>query len=81
MLQGGRIIRIEEKPGEPKSRFAVIGIYTYDGSVFVRIRAFKRSARGECEIADVNNAYLAEGTLTYSNVSSTRGRSGLSHLT
>jgi glucose-1-phosphate thymidylyltransferase len=66
VFDGNRIIGIEEKPKEPKSRYAVIGIYMYDGTVFDRIRKLKPSARGEFEITDVNNQYLEEGTLTYS---------------
>jgi glucose-1-phosphate thymidylyltransferase len=65
-FDGDRIVRIEEKPQQPKSRFAVIGIYMYDETVFDRIRKLKPSARGEFEITDVNNQYLEEGTLTYS---------------
>jgi glucose-1-phosphate thymidylyltransferase len=65
-FEGGRIVRIEEKPKEPKSRYAVIGIYMYDATVFDRIRKLKPSRRGEFEITDVNNLYLADGTLTYS---------------
>ncbi len=66
VFDGGRIVRIEEKPEEPKSRYAVIGIYMYDATVFDRIRRLKPSARGEFEITDVNNQFLADGTLTYS---------------
>ncbi len=66
VLEDDRIVRIEEKPREPKSRYAVIGIYFYDATVFDRIRKLKPSARGEFEITDVNNDYLAEGVLTYS---------------
>jgi glucose-1-phosphate thymidylyltransferase len=66
VFDGGRIVRIEEKPGEPKSRYAVIGIYMYDATVFDRIRKLKPSARGEFEITDVNNQFLADGTLTHS---------------
>ena len=65
-FEGQRIVRIEEKPKEPKSGFAVIGIYMYDATVFDRIRSLKPSARGELEITDVNNQFLADGTLTYS---------------
>jgi glucose-1-phosphate thymidylyltransferase len=65
-FEGKRIVRIEEKPKEPKSGFAVIGIYMYDATVFDRIRSLKPSARGELEITDVNNQFLADGTLTYS---------------
>jgi glucose-1-phosphate thymidylyltransferase len=66
VFDSDRIVRIEEKPQAPKSRFAVIGIYMYDETVFDRIRNLKPSGRGEFEITDVNNQYLEEGTLTYS---------------
>lgn len=66
VFEGERIIRIEEKPKEPKSRYAVIGIYMYDDTVFERVRKLKPSGRGELEITDVNNQYLADGILTYS---------------
>jgi len=66
VLEEGRIVRIEEKPKEPKSPYAVIGIYMYDATVFGRICKLTPSGRGEFEITDVNNQYLEEGTLTYS---------------
>ncbi len=66
VFDGDRIARIEEKPRHPGSRYAVIGIYMYDATVFDRIRRLKPSGRGELEITDVNNLYLEEGTLTYS---------------
>jgi len=66
VFESGRIVRIEEKPREPKSSFAVVGIYMYDATVFDRIRTLQPSGRGEFEITDVNNQYLADGTLTYS---------------
>jgi glucose-1-phosphate thymidylyltransferase len=62
----GRIVRIEEKPRNPKSSYAVTGVYFYDNTVFAKIRQLKPSARGELEITDINNMYLAEGTLTHS---------------
>ncbi len=65
VFQNGRIAAIEEKPKSPKSNFAVIGIYFYDGKVFDIIRTLKPSGRGELEITDVNNAYLKAGTLDY----------------
>jgi glucose-1-phosphate thymidylyltransferase len=62
----GRIIRIEEKPKRPRSSFAVTGIYMYDNSVFQKIKTLTPSDRGELEITDINNMFLAEGTLTHS---------------
>jgi len=66
VIENGRIVRIEEKPKNPKSPFAVIGIYFYDASVFDRIRELKPSGRGEYEITDINNSYIADGTLCHS---------------
>lgn len=65
VFRDGKIIAIEEKPKEPKSNFAVTGIYMYDSEVFDIIKTLKPSWRGELEITDVNNAYLKKGTLTY----------------
>ena len=66
VFEGDRIVRIEEKPSRPASRFAVTGVYFYDATVFEKANKLKPSSRGELEITDVNNAYLQEGTLTYS---------------
>ena len=60
-----RIVRIEEKPAQPKSGYAVTGIYMYDRRVFDFIRRIKPSHRGELEITDVNNHYIREGDLHY----------------
>jgi len=65
VIENGRIVRIEEKPKKPLSSYAVIGIYFYDGTVFDRIRGLKPSGRGEYEITDINNSYIAEGTLRH----------------
>ena len=64
-LRGNHVIGIEEKPGNPKSNYAVIGIYLYDKTVFEKIHRLKPSGRGELEITDVNNFYVEEGKLTY----------------
>jgi glucose-1-phosphate thymidylyltransferase len=65
-LKNGKVVHIVEKPSEPVSRLAVTGIYLYDSTVFGKCRTLKPSLRGELEITDVNNAYIAEGALTYS---------------
>jgi glucose-1-phosphate thymidylyltransferase len=65
LLEGDRVVRIEEKPANPKSSYAVTGIYFYDAAVFDIIKTLKPSRRGELEITDVNNAYIASGTLTW----------------
>jgi len=65
VFERDRIVRVEEKPKEPKSPFAVTGIYFYDQQVFDFIRTLKPSARGELEITDVNNAYIAQSQMTW----------------
>ncbi|MGD9110351.1 MAG: sugar phosphate nucleotidyltransferase [Phycisphaerales bacterium] len=64
-VAGSKVIGIEEKPKQPKSDYAVTGVYFYDGTVFDIIKTLKPSKRGEMEITDVNNAYIAEGQLGY----------------
>ena len=65
VFDGDRIVKIEEKPEHPKSRYAVTGIYLYDSAVFDIIQPLKPSARGELEITDVNNAYIERGQMTW----------------
>ena len=63
-MKGEQVARIVEKPKEPKSNWAVIGIYFFDGKVFEIVRTLKPSARNELEITDVNNAYIQRGEMT-----------------
>ncbi|MGD9629730.1 MAG: sugar phosphate nucleotidyltransferase [Pyrinomonadaceae bacterium] len=63
-----RVVAIEEKPADPKSDYAVIGIYFYDQTVFDVIRTLVPSGRGELEITDVNNHYIARGEMTWSEL-------------
>src|SRR5580765_5516368 len=63
-LDGDRVLRIEEKPKQPKSNYAVIGIYFYDPTVFEIIKTLVPSGRGELEITDVNNYYIERGEMT-----------------
>jgi glucose-1-phosphate thymidylyltransferase len=64
-IEGDRIVRVEEKPKNPKSNYAVIGIYFYDAQVFDIIKTLKPSHRGELEITDVNNRYIEQGLMTW----------------
>lgn len=61
--EGGKVISLEEKPETPKSNYAVTGLYFYDNRALSIAESITPSARGELEITDVNNAYLAEGKL------------------
>jgi len=65
VLEGKRVVKIEEKPKQPRSPYAVTGIYFYDAHVFSIIKTLKPSGRGELEITDVNNAYIETGQLTW----------------
>jgi glucose-1-phosphate thymidylyltransferase len=64
-IQGDRIVRIDEKPEKPASKYAVTGIYMYDSEVFEIIKTLKPSKRGELEITDVNNSYIDRGRMQY----------------
>ncbi len=64
-LDEKQVIEIEEKPTNPKSHFAVVGLYLYDQTVFEILDTIEPSARGELEITSVNNAYIEAGQLQY----------------
>ncbi|MDZ7859875.1 MAG: sugar phosphate nucleotidyltransferase [Candidatus Krumholzibacteriota bacterium] len=65
VIDGDKVLRIEEKPKKPKSKYAVTGIYMYDNSVFDIARSLKPSERGELEITDVNNIFIERGEMTW----------------
>jgi len=64
-IRGTQIVRIDEKPKVTASSYAVTGIYMYDGRVFDIVRTLEPSNRGELEITDVNNAYIAMNAMEY----------------
>ncbi len=64
ILEGTRIVKIEEKPAKPATNYAVLGIYMYDSTVFDVIKTLRPSGRGELEITDVNNAYIQSSSMT-----------------
>ncbi len=61
--ENGKVTSLEEKPENPKSKYAVPGLYFYDNSVVAKAKALKPSPRGELEITDLNKEYMEEGTL------------------
>ena len=65
-LNGDQVVRIDEKPRQPESDYAVVGVYFYDSVVFDVIRTIEPSARGEYEITSVNNVYIERGQLEHS---------------
>jgi len=79
VLKSGRIVRIEEKPKKPKSKYAVVGVYMYDETVFDLIRTLKPSKRGELEVTDLNNAYLKRGQLHHEILKGWWADAGESH--
>jgi glucose-1-phosphate thymidylyltransferase len=79
VFEKNKIVRIEEKPKNPKSKFAVIGIYMYDEHVFDLIRTLAPSKRGELEVTDLNNAYLKRGQLHHEILKGWWADAGESH--
>ncbi len=67
-LDGEKVSNIEEKPQNPKSELAVVGIYFYDSEVFEIIKTLVPSGRGELEITDVNNHYINRGAMTWNDL-------------
>jgi glucose-1-phosphate thymidylyltransferase len=68
VLDGNRVLKIEEKPKDPKSAYAVTGIYFFDNSVFDIAKSLKPSERGELEITDVNNVFIERGVMTWNTL-------------
>lgn len=64
-IKGDTIVSIEEKPKNPKSNYAVVGIYMFDSTVFDITSKLTPSKRNELEITDVNNSYIEKGTMKY----------------
>lgn len=62
--ENGKVTSLEEKPEQPKSKYAVPGLYFYDNSVVEKAKALKPSHRNELEITDLNRVYMEEGSLT-----------------
>jgi glucose-1-phosphate thymidylyltransferase len=75
-IEDGRIQYVLEKPETPPSKYAVIGVYMYDASVFDIVKVAKPSARGELEITDVNNAYIDRGEMEYDAIDGFWGDAG-----
>lgn len=67
-VEGDKIVNIVEKPAEPKTNLAVVGVYMYDSRVWEVIKTLKPSGRGELEITDVNNFYVKQGAMTFSRL-------------
>ena len=64
----GNIVNIEEKPKDPKSKYAITGLYLYDNTVFDKIRTLNPSKRGELEVTDLNNLYLKQNKLKWTEL-------------
>jgi glucose-1-phosphate thymidylyltransferase len=78
-LSGDKVVGIEEKPVNPKTRYAVTGAYIYDNTVFDIIKTLKPSWRGELEITDVNNEYIRRGQMKYTVIKGSWSDAGSIH--
>jgi glucose-1-phosphate thymidylyltransferase len=76
IMENGRILYVREKPQNPPSPYAVIGVYLYDPSVFEIVEHLIPSGRGELEITDVNNAYIDRGEMEYDVIDGWWGDAG-----
>jgi glucose-1-phosphate thymidylyltransferase len=76
IIENGRILYVREKPQNPPSQYAVIGVYMYDASVFDVVKTLQPSGRGELEITDVNNAYIERGEMEYDVIEGFWGDAG-----
>jgi glucose-1-phosphate thymidylyltransferase len=76
IIENGRILYVREKPQNPPSQYAVIGVYMYDSSVFDVVGTLKPSGRGELEITDVNNAFIERGKMEFDVISGFWGDAG-----
>ncbi len=75
-IDGEKIVSIVEKPQDPNSNFAVVGVYMFDNQVWNVIKTLKPSGRGELEITDVNNFYVDQGTMTFEKLQGWWGDGG-----
>lgn len=75
-IDGDKITNIEEKPDNPKSNLAVIGVYMYDSQVWDTIKNLKPSDRGELEVTDINNFYVRKGEMTFEKLKGWWGDGG-----
>jgi glucose-1-phosphate thymidylyltransferase len=76
IIENGRILFVREKPQNPPSQYAVIGVYMYGADVFDIVKTLQPSGRGELEITDVNNAYIERGVMEYDVIEGFWGDAG-----
>jgi glucose-1-phosphate thymidylyltransferase len=76
IIENGRILYVREKPQNPPSQYAVIGVYMYDPDVFEIVKTLRPSGRGELEITDVNNAYIERGDMEFDAIEGFWGDAG-----